>query len=126
MILVVEMIALFWLYFPNKEMSHFNQALNLFTWIFHLDFILITLLVTVYFSGQSTSFLASILAITYVLIWFSSFNITAFDASKRLGMHRNTYLFKTVGLHTLISGVLVILLLIFNGWWDVLRLAVSV
>jgi len=125
-ILVVEMIALFWLYFPNKEMSHFNQALNLFTWIFHLDFILITLLVTVYFSGQSTSFLASILAITYVLIWFSSFNITAFDASKRLGMHQNTYLFKTVGLHTLISGFFVILLLIFNGWWDVLRLAVSV
>jgi hypothetical protein len=125
-VLVVEMIALFWLYFPNKEMSHFNQALNLFTWIFHLDFILVTLLVTVYFSGWSASFLAGILAITYVLIWFSSFNITALDASKRLGMHRNAYLFKTIGLHTLISGASVAILLFFNGWWDVLRLAVSV
>ncbi|MFY0698558.1 MAG: hypothetical protein JXR11_11940 [Balneola sp.] len=126
LVLIVEMIALFWLYFPNKEMSHFNQALNLFTWIFHLDFILITLIVTVYFSGQSTSFLASILAITYVLIWFSSFNITAFDASKRLGMHRNSYLFKTIGLHTLVSGALVVLLIVFNEWWDILKLAVSV
>jgi len=126
LVLFVEMIALFWLYFPNKEMSHFNQALNLFTWIFHLDFILITLIVTVYFSGQSTSFLASILAITYVLIWFSSFNITAYDASKRLGMHRNSYLFKTIGLHTLVSGALVVLLVVFNEWWDILKLAVSV
>lgn len=126
LVLIVELIALIWLYFPNKEMSHFNQALNLFTWIFHLDFILVTLMITVYFSGWNTSFLASILAITYVLIWFSSFNITALDASKRLGMKRNSYLLKTIGLHTLVSCALVILLVSFDGWWDVLKLAVSV
>ncbi len=126
LVLIVEMIALFWLYFPNKEMSHFNQALNLFTWIFHLDFILVTLMITVYFSGWNTSFLASILAITYVLIWFSSFNITALDASKRLGMNRNSYLFKTIGLHTIVSLGLVILLAIFDGWRDILDLVITV
>lgn len=126
LVLIVELIALIWLYAPNKEMTHFNQGLNLFTSIFHLDFILITLMITVYFSEWNSSFLVGILAITYVLIWFSSFNITAFDASKRLGMHRNSYLFKTIGLHTLVSGALVMLLIVFNEWWDILKLAVSV
>lgn len=125
LVMLVELIALMWLYLPNKEMTHFNQALNLFTWIFHLDFILITLMITAYFAGWNSSFIL-IIAISYILIWFSSFNITAFDASKKLGMNRNTYLFKTIGFHTIVSLGLVILLAIFDGWWDVLELVISV
>lgn len=125
LVLIVELIALIWLYVPNKEMTHFNQGLNLFTSIFHLDFIIVTAIVTGYFGDWNTT-LISFLALSYLLIWFSSFNITAFDASKRLGMHRNSYLFKTIGLHTLVSGALVVLLILFNEWWDILKLAVSV
>lgn len=125
LVLIVELIALIWLYVPNKEMTHFNQGLNLFTSIFHLDFIIVTAIVTGYFGDWNTT-LISFLALSYLLIWFSSFNITAFDASKRLGMHRNSYLFKTIGLHTLVSGTLVVLLIVFNEWWDILKLAVSV
>ncbi|MEP5835641.1 MAG: hypothetical protein ABJ383_16575, partial [Balneola sp.] len=125
LVLIVELIALIWLYVPNKEMTHFNQGLNLFTSIFHLDFIIVTAIVTGYFGDWNTT-LISFLALSYLLIWFSSFNITAFDASKRLGMHRNSYLFKTIGLHTLVSGALVVLLVVFNEWWDILKLAVSV
>lgn len=125
LVLIVELIALIWLYVPNKEMTHFNQGLNLFTSIFHLDFIIVTAIVTGYFGDWNTT-LISFLALSYLLIWFSSFNITAFDASKRLGMHRNSYLFKTIGLHTLVSGALVVLLAVFNEWWDILKLAVSV
>tara|TARA_R110002126_G_scaffold174644_3_gene323256 strand:- start:49 stop:1440 length:1392 start_codon:yes stop_codon:yes gene_type:complete len=121
----VELIALIWLYLPNKEMTHFNQPLNLFTWIFHLDFIVVTLIVTAYFADLNPTII-SILAICYLLIWFSSFNITALDASKRLGLTRNAYLFKTIGLHTLASGSIVALLLIFSGWWGLVRLVVSV
>ncbi len=125
LVLIEELIALIWLYVPNKEMTHFNQGLNLFTSIFHLDFIIVTAIVTGYFGNWNTT-LISFLALSYLLIWFSSFNITAFDASKRLGMHRNSYLFKTIGLHTLVSGALVVLLAVFNEWWDILKLAVSV
>lgn len=125
LVLIVELIALIWLYVPNKEMTHFNQGLNLFTSIFHLDFIIVTAIVTGYFGNWNTT-LISFLALSYLLIWFSSFNITAFDASKRLGMHRNSYLFKTIGLHTLVSSALVVLLIVFNEWWDILKLAVSV
>lgn len=125
LVLIVELIALIWLYVPNKEMTHFNQGLNLFTSIFHLDFIIVTAIVTGYFGNWNTT-LISFLALSYLLIWFSSFNITAFDASKRLGMHRNSYLFKTIGLHTLVSGALVVLLAVFNEWWDILKLVVSV
>lgn len=125
LVLIVELIALIWLYVPNKEMTHFNQGLNLFTSIFHLDFIIVTAIVTGYFGDWNTT-LISFLALSYLLIWFSSFNITAFDASKRLGMHRNSYLFKTIGLHTLVSCALVVLLIVFNEWWDILKLTVSV
>lgn len=124
-VFLVELIALVWLYVPNKEMTHFNQALNLFTWMFHLDFILVTAIVTAFFAGLN-SYLISSLAVLYVLIWFSSFNITALAASSRLGMTRNSYLIKTIGLHTLVSGFIVALLFIYDGWLDLLELVVSV
>lgn len=125
LILAVELIAVLWIYLPNKEMTHFNQALNLFTWIFHLDFIIVTLLVTAYFAEWGSTFIV-ILSILYLLIWFSSFNITALGASKRLGMNRNAYLIKTIVLHTVISIVLLVLLFSFDALWDVIGLVVSV
>lgn len=125
LILAVELIAVLWIYFPNKEMTHFNQALNLYTWIFHLDFILVTLIITAYFAEWSSTLIV-VLSVSYLLIWFSSFNITAFDASKRLGMSRNFYLFKTIAFHSVVSGLLVALLIIFDGWWDLMGLVTSV
>ncbi len=125
LVFVVELIALIWIYAPNSELSHFNQVLNLFTWIFHLDFVIGTLIVTMYFAGFG-SVSISILSVIYVLIWFSSFNITSLNASKKLGIKRNSYLLKTIGLHTLVSIGLVILLFYFDGWWDLLELVVWV
>ncbi len=125
LIFIVELIALIWIYLPNANLSHFNQVLNLFTWIFHLDFVIGTIIVVLYFAGFGPVAI-SILAVIYVLIWFSSFNITALNASKKLGLKRNSYLLKTIGLHTIVSFGLVILLIYFNGWWNVLELVVSV
>jgi len=124
-ILLVEMIALLWIYIPNKEMTHFNQALNLFTWIFHLDFIFATIIVTAYFAEASSYFIV-ILSISYLLVWFLSFNITALAASKKLGMNRNAYLIKTIVLHTIASIITIILFIVFNDWWDVLELITSI
>ena len=125
LILIVELIALIWLFVPNKEMTHFNQALNLFTWIFHLDFILVTLMITAYFA-ESNSLFIGLFAILYLLVWFSSFNITAFAASKKLGMNRNSYLRKTILLHTIVSLGVLTLTIVFNGWWDVLELVINI
>lgn len=125
LILAIELMAILWLYFPNKEMTHFNQALNLFTWIFHLDFILVTLMVTAYFAEWSSTFIV-ILSVFYLLIWFSSFNITALGASKRLGMNRNAYLIKTIVLHSLITILFLSFLLSFDTLWDILELVISV
>jgi hypothetical protein len=41
-------------------------------------------------------------------------------------MIRNAYLFKTIVLHTLVSVAIVVLLINFDGWWDLLELVVSV
>lgn len=123
-VFVVELIALVWLYAPNSSMNHFNQVLNLFTWIFHVDFLIVTIMLTLLLAGNaSTSIL--ILGITYLFIWFMSFNLTALNGSKRLGMKRNSYLIKTIGLHTLVSGGLLALLLIYNDWMEIIELVVQ-
>jgi hypothetical protein len=93
--------------------------------MFHLDFVFGTLIVTAYFADLSVT-LIIILVIMYLLIWFSSFNITALGASKRLGQSRNSYLFKTIGLHTIVSGLILGLLISFDGWLELLKLVVSV
>lgn len=124
-VFLIETIAIAWIYIPNPALSHLNQALNLFTWIFHLDFILVTVIIVLFFAGSSTLIL-SILSLIYIIIWFSSFNTTALDSSKRLGMNRTRYLFKTIALHTLGLAVVVAFLLIFNGWLEVLDLVINI
>ncbi len=125
LVLLVEIIAMAWLYLPNTDLTHFNQILNLFTWIFHLDFILVTLMVTLYFAGGGSAAI-SVLSALYLLVWFIGFNISALSSSKRMGMARNTYLFKTIVLHTLTSTGLAFLLFYYDDWRVILELAVKV
>lgn len=124
-VLLIEVIAIAWIYIPNPSLSYLNQALNLFTWTFHLDFLLVTLIVVLFFAGSSPIVL-SVLSVLYVVIWFSSFNTTALDSSKRLGMNRTRYLFKTIALHTLAFALVVAFLLIFDGWKEVLDLVIHI
>ncbi len=125
LVFVVELIAVAWIYLPNPSLTHFNQVLNLFTWIFHIDFILVSLMVVLFFAGASATTL-SIFTVFYVVFWFASFNITALDSSKRLGMLRTSYLLKTILLHTVAAMLLIVGLAFFNDWMEILDLVVSV
>lgn len=125
LVLVLEMVALVWLFFPNAQLTHFNQVLNLFTWIFHLDFVIVTLLLTLFFADASPNWTIA-LSILYVGFWFASFYITAWNASKKLGMKRTNYLLKTIVLHTLVNAISFIAFVLFTAWWDLLELITSV
>lgn len=124
-ITLLQFTAVAWLYIFNPKLEHFSQSLNIYTWIFHTDFILITLLTVVYAAGGSQTFIL-LLAALYVLIWFNSFNLTAFDTSKKLGPQRTAYLIKTAGAHTVAAGTVIILLLIYNAWYEILNLIVHI
>ncbi|MFN1835984.1 hypothetical protein AB2B38_012035 [Balneola sp. MJW-20] len=121
LIILVQIIALLWLYLPNKEIRHFSQIINLYSWLFHLDIILATFIATFYLSGSSDFWILSTV-IVYILIWFVAFNITAFDASRALISGKNLYFILTIGLHSLISIGVLILSFTYAEIWSVIDL----
>ncbi len=123
-ILLIELLAILWIYIPNPSLVHFNQAMNIFTWIFHLDFIVVTIM-GVLFIAQAPHYYLLFLAITYVVIWYVSFNISVIGTSKRLSLARGKYLIKTIVLHTLVSVLALVFLLVYSYWMEILNLAIK-
>ncbi|MEX0609836.1 MAG: hypothetical protein WD016_08250 [Balneolaceae bacterium] len=123
-LLILQIIALFWIYLPNKSLEHFSQVINLYSGIFYLDFIIVTMMLTFFLSGTGTTMIL-VLGILYVLFWFSAFYIAAGDASKYMGSGKVIYLLLTVGLHTAATALLIILFLNSSELLEVLDLAVN-
>lgn len=124
LILLAQMLAILWLHLPAKTVEHFSQTVNLYAGFFYLDFLIITLMVTLFTAGIGTT-ITLILAATYVLIWFLAFNFAAFDASGNMGSGRILYLFLTIGLHTVISFSVLLFLLIYTNLPEIISLSIS-
>lgn len=122
--LVVQAIALLWIYLPAKNLEHFSQAVNLYAGTFFLDFLTVTILVTLYVTGFGLTYILTLGAL-FVLIWFGAFNISAFDISRSMGQGTAVYLLLTIGLHTIISIGLVILFFLNQPLVQILELAVN-
>ncbi len=123
-ILLIELIAILWIYIPNPGLVHFNQAMNIYTWIFHLDFIVVTIM-GVLFIAQAPYYYLLFLGITYLVIWYASFNISVIGTSKRLSLARGRYLIKTIVLHTLLSVLAVVFLFVYNYWMEIIDLVIK-
>ncbi|MEX0719413.1 MAG: hypothetical protein WD059_02015 [Balneolaceae bacterium] len=124
-LLLMQFLALIWLYFPNQSLDHFSQAINLYSGVFYIDFILVTVMLTLVLSGAANAAIL-VCAILFLLFWFSAFYIAAGDASKYMGPGKVIYLLLTVGLHTAATAALIILLLNSNDLLEVIDLAVSI
>lgn len=114
LIAVIEIIALFWLYLPAKNLSHLSQTINLYAGIFYLDFLIATAVFTLYASGLGNN-LILLLASLYVMIWFASFYVAALSSTQSMGIRRSKYLLLTIGIYT-IAIVALIFLLITNEY----------
>ena len=119
--ILLQLVGLFWLYLPSKSMTHFSQALNLYTWIFHIDFLLVSIMLILLLSGGSRAVII-ILGIIFVLNWLMGFLLTAFDSSKYLAQKRAGYILYTFGLHTLANIALLVFILSNDYLMDVLEL----
>lgn len=122
--ILIEFLGIFWLYLPNKAMKHFSQVLTLYTWIFHLDFILISLMLLSHLTNGSSVFILS-MGIIFILVWLTGFFLTALDSSKYLMKGRVKYMILTFGLHTLLNILLLILFLRSDYIMQILELAVK-
>ncbi len=122
--LLTQVIALLWLYIPAKHIEHFSQAINLYAGLFFIDFILTTIMLTLYITGFGATSLLSI-ALVFVIVWFAAFNIAAVDMSKNMGQGKLTYLTLTVGLHAAISVGLFTYLLSSTDLVQIIQLSAS-
>lgn len=124
LVLLTQFVAILWLYLPAKTLEHFSQCINLYAWFFFLDFILVTLMVTLFLADTGSSLIPTLAAL-FIVIWFAAFNIAAFDASGNMGSDRFLYLFLTIGLHTVFSIALIVLILTQVEFLQVIDLAIS-
>lgn len=122
----LEILALLWLHLPAKNLQHISQTINLYSGIFFLDYLLVTVMVTLFV--QEASFANSLLtlSIIYTVIWYASFTLTAINASQTMGGRRVIYLVLTVGLHTLISAFFLFLILSTDSLMEILHLSISI
>lgn len=105
-------------------MNHFSQVLSLYSWVFHLDFLLVSISLIVLITSGS-SLLIYLLCVAHFLFWILGFIVAAYDSSKYQMTGRFKYLFNTIGLFLIIIGTSIILF-IFSGYpYDIIRLAAS-
>lgn len=122
--LLIQAIALLWLYLPAKNLEHFSQVVNLYSGLFFLDFLIVTVLVTLFVTGFGPATIL-VFGALFVLVWYGAFNISAFDISRSSGPGTALYLFLTIGLHTVVSIGLLVLFLINDSLLQIFDLALS-
>ncbi len=121
--LIMMTIGVAWLYFPSKSMRHISQVLSLYTWVFHLDFLLVSVMLILFLTGSSEVTII-VLSILFVLIWLSGFALTSFDSSKYLQKGRLSYLFYTIGIHAIINILMIVVALSSEFFLDILELVI--
>ncbi|WP_372906273.1 hypothetical protein [Rhodohalobacter sp.] len=104
--LMMQIVSVLWLHLPNKRLQFFSQTLNLYAWPLHVNFLVATVLIV--FHNQSPGqTLISLLLVSYLIVWFMSFNVAAYDAAKFLEKYSLPYILFTIGLHTLLFVFLI-------------------
>lgn len=119
--ILVQLIGLMWLYLPSKSMTHFSQALNLYSWIFHVDFVIVSVMLILILTGGSGTFIV-ILGVLFSINWLVGFLLTSFDSSKYLIQKRPSYILYTFGLHTFVNILLLVLILSNDYLIDLIEL----
>lgn len=119
---ITQLLAILWLYLPSTSMRHFSQTLNLYTWPFHLDFVIVTGILVLHLKDGSETMIL-FLSSLFVLIWLLTFMLTALDSSRYMQEGRIRYMLITFGIHTFLTLAILISLLVYDPVRDLLQLA---
>jgi hypothetical protein len=104
--LIMQIISVMWLHLPNKKLQFFSQTLNLYAWPLHINFLVATVLIVFHNQSPGQTLIFFLLA-SYLIVWFMSFNLAAYDAAKFLEKYSLPYILFTIGLHTLLFVFLI-------------------
>jgi len=100
-------LSILWLHLFNRELRYINQVLTLYTWPLQINLLIVTFAVIGFNTGMSEFWMIS-LFVTFLIIWFMSFNIAAIDSAKALEGKSIIYLIATVGVNTLVCTVMAV------------------
>lgn len=104
-----HVISVAWLHFLNKKLQQLSQTINLYSWPLHINLVIVTFIVYfVQLNDAHTWLIAAVIA--YLLVWFFSFTIAAIDGARFLDKYRGLYLFLTVGIHSLLIMIAIVLI----------------
>jgi hypothetical protein len=118
----LHFVGLLLIYLPSKSMNHFSQAVNLYTWLFHLNFLIVSFAVLKVITGTSTAFI-SMLFTSFLLVSIMSFILASLDSSKYLVRGRFSYLMLTLGSFFITSTLLLVLFLYSGYFLEVIQLS---
>lgn len=122
--LILESTCIAWLIIANTEITHYNQVFNLYPWPLQINLFVISLLLTLFMTGQHP-FLVYVAAFLFVVILLSAFVISAMDCKRLLHSKRLWFISATVGLYTVILIAVLIWILASDTFLDVIYLAAS-
>lgn len=98
-------LSILWLHLFNRELRYINQVLTLYTWPLQINLLVVTFAVIGFNTGMSEFWMIS-LFVTFLLIWFMSFNLAAIDGAKALEGKSVIFLLATVGINTLVCSIM--------------------
>lgn len=122
---LIEIIGILWLYLPSKSMKHISQTINLYSWVFHLDFLLVSVLFILHLNQISQTAIL-LLSGLFVFNWLLAFFLAAIDSSRYLVRGQALYLLLTLGIHTLLFIGMSTLLFGTPSIIEVLELAITI
>lgn len=121
---VLQMISVLWLHILNGRLKYFSQTLNLYSWPLHINFFVATILIVFHGQDPADGWIFTLLTL-YVIVWFMSFNLAAFDGARFLERLKLLYILLTVGLHILLFSFLIWLVLNTPAIFEPFQMALS-
>jgi hypothetical protein len=122
--LVFSLLSIFWLFISNRKSNSFTQVATIYAWPLQINFIICTLAIATYSAGGSGTTVATFTIIA-CFVFFSSFILTSLDVARFRTSRPLLYLFSTIGLYLIFTGILFGWILAYGYFQEVIALSLS-
>lgn len=117
-------VSIIWIGILNKDVKHTSQILLLYSWPLQINFVVITLMVTLAMS-VSWAGIFYLLTVIFALIFLSAFVVAAFDTTKHSSDSKTLFLVSSVGIYSILVAGLALWFFSNEYLLEVLNLAAN-
>ncbi|MFH5830838.1 hypothetical protein ACG2F4_02210 [Halalkalibaculum sp. DA3122] len=120
-----QTVSILWLYFANRSINYLSQISILYSWPFHLNLVITTIIVTMLMAGAN-AYLLSIFFILFTVVLLLDFPVTAYDAGQNVNSYRGLYAMGTIGLYTLLLAIALSAIFTNSYLLNIMDLAIAI